>query len=31
MVYKIFFNYFDEFYTVYLDNIFIYLDNKLKY
>jgi len=27
----IFFNYFNNFYMVYLDNIFIYLDNKLKY
>jgi len=26
-----FFNYFDKFYIVYLDNILIYLDNKLKH
>jgi hypothetical protein len=25
------FNYLNEFYTVYLDNILIYLDNKLKH
>jgi hypothetical protein len=25
------FNYLDDFYTVYLDDILIYLDNKLKY
>ena len=25
------FDYLDEFYTVYLDDILIYLDNKLKY
>jgi len=28
---NVLFNYLDEFYTVYLDDIFIYLDNKLKY
>jgi len=27
----VFFDYFDKFYIVYLDNIFIYLVNKLKY
>jgi len=28
---NILFNYFNEFYTAYLNNIFIYLDNKFKY
>ena len=28
---NILFNYLDEFYIVYLDNILIYLDNKLKH
>jgi len=28
---NILFNYFNEFYTAYLNNILIYLDNKLKY
>jgi len=28
---NVLFNYFNKFYTAYLDNIFIYLDNKLKY
>jgi hypothetical protein len=28
---NVFFNYLDEFYTAYLDDILIYLDNKLKY
>jgi len=28
---NILFNYFNKFYIAYLDDIFIYLDNKLKY
>jgi len=28
---NVLFNYLNKFYTVYLDNILIYLDNKLKY
>jgi len=28
---NVFFNYLNEFYTAYLDNILIYLDNKLKH